>query len=198
MYRHERDLRHRGFERIAGVDESGRGALAGPLVAAAAILPEGFDLNGIRDSKQLTQKQRVEAYEHIIAGAITTVCWAEPHTIVRNGLDGCNLRLLRRAVHKLHPEPDYVLIDGSVPVPFMRFPSETIVKGDATSVSISAASIVAKVTRDRIMDRLHRQFPGFGFDKNRGYGTRRHLEALHRLGSTRVHRLHRPATGSPI
>lgn len=189
--RYERELRNQGFERIAGVDETGRGALAGPLVVAATILPEGFDQDGIRDSKRLTANQRRQAFERIVAGAVFSVCWAEPGTIDRLGLHACNLKLLRRAVHKLDPGPDYVLIDGSIPVPWIRFPSRTIVKGDTMSANIAAASIVAKVTRDRIMDRLHQRFPEFGFDHNRGYGAPDHFEALDRLGSTPVHRVTR-------
>jgi ribonuclease HII len=186
--RYERVLRDQGFVRIAGVDEAGRGALAGPLVAAAAILPRGFELDGIRDSKQLTAKQRERAFGRIAAGAIVAVCRAEPGTIDRRGLHRCNLWLLRRAARELDPEPDYVLTDG-FPVPRIGFPSLSIKKGDAVTASVAAASIVAKVTRDRIMDRLHRRFPEFGFDHNRGYGTPDHLDALDRWGPTPVHRL---------
>lgn len=144
MDRYERELRALGFEKIAGVDETGRGAWAGPLVVAAVILPEGFDLDGIRDSKKLTPNQRGQVFERIVTDATFSVCWAEPGTIDRHGLNRCNLRLLRRAAHKLDPEPDYVLIDGSIPVPWIRIPSRTIEKGDAVSASIAAASIVAK------------------------------------------------------
>jgi ribonuclease HII len=186
--RYERVLRDQGFARIAGVDEAGRGALAGPLVAAAAILPHGFELDGIRDSKQLSAKQRERAFGRIAAAAIVAVCRAEPGTIDRRGLHRCNLWLLRRAARELDPEPDYVLTDG-FPVPRIGFPSLSIKKGDAVTASVAAASIVAKVTRDRIMDRLHRRFPEFGFDHNRGYGTPDHLDALDRLGPTPVHRL---------
>ena len=184
---YERALRAQGFERIAGVDEVGRGALAGPLVAAAAILPLGFDLEGIRDSKQLTARQRERAFERIAARAVVSVCRAQPGTIDRRGLQRCNLSLLRRAANELDPRPDYVLVDG-FPIPRVGFPSLAIKKGDAVTASVAAASIVAKVTRDRIMDRLHRRYPAFGFDHNRGYGTPDHLEALDRLGPTPVHR----------
>jgi ribonuclease HII len=188
---YERELRALGFEKIAGVDETGRGAWAGPLVAAAVILPDGFDLNGIGDSKKLSRNQRDKAFDRIVRGAVFSVCWAEPGTIDRDGLNPCNLRLLRRAAHKLLPEPDYVLIDGSVPVPWIKFPSKTIEKGDGVSASIAAASIIAKVTRDRIMNRLHERFPEFGFDHNRGYGRPDHLEALNRLGLSPAHRLNK-------
>jgi ribonuclease HII len=186
--RYERPLRAQGFRRIAGVDEAGRGALAGPLVAAAVILPEGFDLEGIGDSKQLTHNQRDEAFARIMAVACVAVCQVSPATIDRRGLHRCNLSLLRRAANELHPEPDYVLTDG-FPVPRIPFPSLGIKKGDAVAASVAAASIVAKVTRDRIMDRLHRRYPAFGFDHNRGYGTPDHLEMLDALGPTPIHRL---------
>lgn len=185
---YEQRLRKQGFKSIAGVDETGRGALAGPLVAAAVILPPGFDLGGIRDSKKLRPRQHKLAFDRIVADAAYAVCWAEPRTINRYGLDVCNVRLLRRAVHRLRPEPDYILVDGSAGVPFIRFPSETIEKGDALSVSIASASIVAKVVRDKLMDRLHERYPSFGFDHNRGYGTPGHFRALDRLGPSPIHR----------
>jgi ribonuclease HII len=186
--RYERALREQGFARIAGVDEAGRGALAGPLVAAAVILPEGFDREGIDDSKLLTANQREVCFERIVAVAVVAVCKAEPAAIDGRGLHRSNLALLRRAARRLRPEPDYVLTDG-FPVPRMGFPSLSIKKGDAVTASVAAASIVAKVTRDRIMDRMHRRYPEFGFDHNRGYGTPDHLEALERLGPTPIHRL---------
>ena len=117
------------------------------------------------------------------------MCWVEPGTINGRGLDRCNLAVLRRAVHKLDPEPDYVLIDGSRPVRWMRFPAQSIPKGDAVSASIAAASIVAKVTRDRIMELLDKRHPGYGFKHNRGYGAREHFEALERCGITPIHRI---------
>jgi ribonuclease HII len=187
--RYERSLREQGFGRIAGVDEAGRGALAGPLVAAAVILPEGFDQDGVADSKQLTALQRRAAFDRIVAEAIAVaVVKAEPAAIDRRGLHRTNLALLRRAARALDPEPDYVLTDG-FPVPRLGFPSLSIKKGDAVTLSVAAASIVAKVTRDRIMDRLGRRFPDFGFERNRGYGTPEHLETIDRLGPSPVHRL---------
>jgi ribonuclease HII len=186
--RYERPLRAQGFRRIAGVDEAGRGALAGPLVAAAVVLPVGFDLEGIDDSKELTRNQREEAYVRIVAAATFAVCKASPGMIDRRGLHRCNLSLLRRAANDLDPAPDYVLTDG-FPVSRIPVPSLGIKKGDAVAASVAAASIVAKVTRDRIMDRMHRRYPAFGFDHNRGYGTPEHLETLDALGPTPIHRL---------
>jgi len=187
--RYERSLREQGFSRIAGVDEAGRGALAGPMVAAAVILPEWFELDGLADSKVLSPAQRQVCYERILAGATAvSVCRAAPATIDRRGLHRMNLALLRRAVRSLPVPPDYVLSDGWS-VPRLRVPALSIKKGDAVTASVAAASVVAKVVRDRAMDRLHRRFPQFGFDRHRGYGTAEHFAALERLGPTPIHRL---------
>ncbi|MDQ4109438.1 MAG: ribonuclease HII [Actinomycetota bacterium] len=188
LVRYERVLREQGFTRVAGADEAGRGALAGPLVAAAVVLPEGFDTQGIDDSKLLTRLQREAAYERIVAAALFAVARAEPAVIDRRGLHRSNLALLRRCIRALDPVPEYALTDG-FPVPRMPCPSLGIKRGDAVAVSVAAASIVAKVTRDRIMDRMHRRYPAWGFDHNRGYGTPDHLEVLDRLGPTPIHRL---------
>jgi ribonuclease HII len=195
LARYERALRAQGFARVAGADEAGRGALAGPLVAAAVILPAGFDIEGIRDSKVLTEPQREVAYERIVAGATWIACKAEPAAIDTRGLHRSNIALLRRAAKALHP--DYVLTDG-FPVPRIPCPSIGIKKGDAVSCSVAAASIVAKVTRDRIMRRLHKRYPDFGWDHNKGYGTPDHLEALHRHGPTPEHRLSFAPVGQPL
>jgi ribonuclease HII len=186
---YERRLREHGFRLIAGVDEVGRGALAGPLVAAAVILPEDFDLEGIADSKLLTKLQRERAYERICAGAVCrSMVKTMPTRIDRRGLHRSNISLLRRAVMRLEVRPDYVLTDG-FPVRRMPLPALSIKKGDAVTASIAAASIVAKVQRDRMMDRYHRRFPEYGFRSNKGYGTRHHWETLDRLGPTEIHRM---------
>lgn len=195
--RYERRLRDEGFVRIAGADEAGRGALAGPLVAAAVILPREFDLEGIRDSKQLTARQRERCYERIVReGVAVSVCRAMPSRIDHRGLHRSNLWLLRRAVLGLQLTPDYVLTDG-FPVPRLGVPSLSMKKGDAVTASVAAASIVAKVTRDRMMDRYHRRFPAYGFDRHRGYGTAEHLEVLSRIGPSPIHRLSFKGVGSP-
>lgn len=196
LVRYERALRREGFGLIAGADEAGRGALAGPLVAAAVVLPEGFDPEGIDDSKVLTANQRERAYERIVATAAYAVAKAEPGVIDRRGLHRSNIHLLRRCVRALEPAPEYALTDG-FPVPRMPCPSLAIKKGDAVAVSVAAASIVAKVTRDRIMRRMHRRYPEFGFDHNKGYGTPEHLEVLDRLGPTPIHRLSFACVGQP-
>ncbi len=186
---YERRLREQGFRNIAGVDEAGRGALAGPMVAAAVILPEGFDLEGVADSKVLTKLRREACFERIVGAAVSvSVCRAMPSRIDHRGLHRSNLWLLRRAVRNLSVRPDYVLTDGW-PVPRMQVPHLSIKKGDAVTASVAAASIVAKVTRDRMMDRYHRRFPEYGFDRHRGYGTSEHFSVLARLGPSPIHRL---------
>jgi ribonuclease HII len=186
--RYERTLRAQGFGRIAGADEAGRGALAGPLVAAAVILPAGFDLEGIADSKLLTPNARARAFDRIVRDAVCwSVCRAMPSRIDHRGLHRSNIWLLRRAIVRLELAPDYVLTDG-FPVRKLPVPSLSIKKGDLVTASVAAASIVAKVTRDRMMDRYHRRFPEYGFDHHRGYGTPQHRDAIDRLGLTPIHR----------
>lgn len=186
--RYERELRAQGFSRIAGVDEAGRGALAGPLVAAAVILPEDFDLEGLADSKALSPASREELYRRIVAGALAwSIRRCSPERIDRRGLHRMNLWLLRRCVRTLPVEPDYVLTDG-FSIGRLPVPSLSIRKGDAVVASVAAASILAKVTRDRIMDRYHRRFPAYGFDRNRGYGTPEHLAAIRERGPCPIHR----------
>jgi ribonuclease HII len=186
--RYERELRAQGFSRIAGVDEAGRGALAGPMVAAAVILPEGFDLEGLADSKALTPAAREALYDRIVEGALAwSVRRCSPGRIDRRGLHRMNLWLLRRCVRTLPLAPDYVLTDG-FSVGRLLVPTLSIRKGDAVVASVAAASVLAKVTRDRIMDRYHRRFPEYGFDRNRGYGTREHLAAIREHGPCPIHR----------
>jgi ribonuclease HII len=185
---YERRLRRAGFHVVAGVDEAGRGALAGPLMAAAVVLPEGFDPEGLEDSKLLTPLQRERMYARIGEEAVAiAVCRAMPGRIDRSGLHRTNLRLLRRALALLPVRPEYILTDG-FPVPRLPVPSLGMRKGDMVTASVAAASIVAKVTRDRAMSRYHRRFPLYGFDTNRGYGTAAHWEALFRFGPCPIHR----------
>lgn len=173
---------------IAGVDEAGRGALAGPLFAAAVILPEGFDLEGINDSKVLTALQREAAYARIVREAVDwSACRCTPERIDRRGLHKTNVWLLRRCVSRLGVAPDYVLTDG-FPVKRLPVPNLSIKKGDAVTASVAAASIIAKVTRDRMMDRYHRRYPAYGFDHNRGYGTKEHRDAIRAYGPSPIHR----------
>jgi ribonuclease HII len=185
---YERRLRAEGFALIAGVDEAGRGALAGPMLAAAVILPEGFPVDGLRDSKQLTALQRDVWFERIREGAVAIgVCRAFPRRIDHRGLHVSNLKLLRQALGRLDVRPDFVLTDG-FRLRGMRCPNLSIKKGDMVCASVAAASVVAKVTRDRIMDRYHRRFPVYGFDQNRGYGTAGHRAAIAAYGPSPIHR----------
>lgn len=186
--RFERQLRAQGFRLIAGVDEVGRGALAGPLVTAAVILPGDFECGGLKDSKELTPDQREEWDARIRDRALAVaLCKAYPGRIDRNGLHVTNLALLRQAVRALPIEPEFVLTDGFA-LRGLGLPRLSVRKGDATCASVAAASIVAKVARDAMMDRYHRRFPRYGFDRHRGYGTASHRAAIARFGPTPIHR----------
>jgi ribonuclease HII len=185
----ERRLRDAGFGLVAGVDETGRGALAGPLVACAVILPHDAELPGLRDSKLLTPLARARLAGQIQAQAVAISIIRVPSTSIdRRGLHRSNLRALREAALRLRPLPEYLLIDG-FPIRRVPFPCLSIKKGDRVSVAVAAASVVAKVTRDRLMRNLNRRHPGYGFDENKGYGTREHWRALETLGPSPQHRL---------
>ena len=173
LLQHERDLWAKGSKFVAGVDETGRGALAGPLLAAAVILPESFDATGIKDSKDMSEAQRAAVYPRILAEAVAvSVAWVSARVIdgatEAGRFDACHKDLLRRAVEGLYPEPDFVLIDHYVPD--LRFENKAISHGEKVSASIAGAAIVAKVTRDRMMIDLDRFFPRWGFARHKGYG----------------------------
>jgi ribonuclease HII len=180
--------RAKGFRAVAGIDEAGRGPLAGPVVAAAVILPESFELPGLTDSKQLSEKARERLYPLIRAQALAVgIGVARPDEIDRINILQATLRSMQRAVGRLNVSPDFLLVDGNVPVP-LGVPQQTLVKGDARSLSIAAASVVAKVVRDRIMVSLDRLHPGYGFAGHKGYGSAAHLQAIARLGPSPCHR----------
>lgn len=177
-----------GYRRIAGIDEAGRGPLAGPVVAAAVILPTRCRLLGINDSKQLSAKDREQVYTAILEQAVGVgVGSADVAEIDQLNILEATRLAMRRAVEKLAPLPDYVLIDAVV-LPGFKVPTRPIIKGDSLSVSIAAASIIAKVTRDRLMARYHEIFPEYGFLSHKGYGTAEHLERLARHGPCSIHR----------
>ena len=184
----ERVARLCGYRRVAGIDEAGRGPLAGPVVAAAVILPARCRLLGIDDSKQLPAKDRELVYtailEHAVGVGIGSADVAEIDRL--NILEATRLAM-RRAIDQLAPPPDYILIDAVV-LPGVNVPTRPIIKGDSLSVSIAAASIIAKVTRDRLMARYHEIFPEYGFLSHKGYGTAEHLERLARHGPCSIHR----------
>lgn len=188
-FRFENAARRSGAKIIAGVDEAGRGPLAGPVVAAAAILPEGFKLRGLNDSKQLSEQQRDEFFAVLtndtavqFAVGIVDVDWIDRINILR-----ATERAAAEAINKLPVRPDHVLVDGR-PMRGLPVPQTAIVKGDARSFSIAAASVIAKVTRDRLMLALHAQYPAYDFARNKGYPTPEHLAALRAHGPCPVHR----------
>lgn len=181
-------LRAHGFERVAGVDEAGRGALAGPLVAAAVVLPPGWAPEGLADSKLLTAGDRERLYVEILAGADAVgICRLRPATVDRVGLQPANIRALRGALDTVRPATDYALIDGRWSLQ-PDLPCLQVVKGDQVCAPVSAASIVAKVARDRVMVRLHERYPAYGFARNKGYGVPEHRSALAEHGACPVHR----------
>lgn len=189
MLDHERRLWNAGYQHVAGLDEAGRGCLAGPVVATAAILPRGFELDAIQDSKSLSEAQRLAAREEIEANA---VAWAigicSPQEIDALNILQAALKAMRRAASDCQPAPDYLLVDGNRWVDDAPWPHETVVKGDATSQSIAAASILAKTERDAMMRQLHEEHPEYGWDTNVGYPTPAHYDALDAHGATAFHR----------
>ncbi|MFH1080979.1 MAG: ribonuclease HII [Pseudomonadota bacterium] len=181
--------RQRGYRIIAGIDEAGRGPLAGPVVAAAVILPSDYRHSEINDSKQLTPGKRERLYGVIKTDALAIgLGVVEASVIDHVNILQATLMAMRDAVLDLSLVPDYLLIDGKHRIG-VQTPQEVIIRGDARSISIAAASIVAKVSRDRIMEIYHRQFPQYNFLKNKGYGTDEHREALRRCGRCKIHRL---------
>jgi ribonuclease HII len=187
--RHERDLRARGFVRIAGIDEAGRGPLAGPVVAAAVVLPEKFRHKVLTDSKQLSAANRDEIYQEMTTreGVVWSVSVVDVEEIDRINILRATHQAMRRAVAALPVPPDHALIDG---LPVRPFPIEqtALVGGDARSFSIAAASVIAKVTRDRLMVELDARHPGYAFAQHKGYGTALHLARLRAHGPCPIHR----------
>lgn len=183
----EQEAGSKGYCRIAGVDEAGRGPLAGPVVAAAVILPAGFDLDGVTDSKLLSPTRR----ETLYAALTRDITWAVGVASVEE-IDSLNILnathlAMRRALDELLPAPDFALVDG-LAVRGLSIPHRPIIKGDSLCLSIAAASIIAKVTRDRLMLDLHACYPAYGFDRHKGYGTPMHLRALEQHGPCPHHR----------
>ena len=188
MLRLEAQAGLRGYLRVAGVDEAGRGPLAGPVVAAAVILPEGLLLPGVNDSKKLTAAVREELFEVISREALSVGVGFGDHTLVdRINILQATLSAMRDAVSTLSLTPDYLLIDGISTIP-MNIPQRTVKKGDSLSLSIAAASIIAKVTRDRLMEKYDALYPGYGFAAHKGYGAASHLAAIAKLGPSPIHR----------
>ncbi len=184
----EEAARGRGASRIAGLDEVGRGPLFGPVVAAAVILPKGCRLQGLTDSKKLTEKKRNELDPEIRACALAwAIAAVDAETIDRINIRRASLEAMRRAVQLLALSPDFLLIDGRDTIEW-NCEQQAVIKGDATSFSIAAASVLAKVHRDRLMVEFDRAFPGYGLARHKGYCSAEHMEALARLGPTPLHR----------
>ena len=186
----EKRLLESGLIAIAGVDEAGRGACAGPLVISAVILndPRSEVLSGVNDSKALTASKREELFPVVIENSISySIIEITPDEIDRVGLHRSNIEGMRRAITALELKPDYVLTDG-YEIPGIQLPNLAVWKGDQVALSISAASIVAKVHRDRLMEELDRKYPGYGFAAHKGYVTKSHTDALRSLGVTDIHR----------
>ncbi len=187
MTEYERNIRKQGFQLIAGIDEVGRGPLAGPVVAAAVILPEDFFLAGINDSKKLSEKKRLEYAEIIkreaVAYGISMIPAAEIDEI---NIYEATKKAMKCAIAFLEPAPDFLLIDAmNLETPY---PEEAIIKGDAKSISIAAASIIAKTARDQLMKEISLTYPAYGFQQNMGYGTKEHIQAIQNHGITPFHR----------
>lgn len=188
LWAYEMQAGTNGYARIAGIDEAGRGPIAGPVVSAAVILPPSSPIEGVTDSKQLTPKKRdllyKKIYEHAVSVGIGIV---DPAEIERINILYASLLSMKMSVQNLMPQPDFLLIDGIFQIPY-DLPQMAIPKGDCLSISIAAASIVAKVTRDRLMEKYHCEYPEYGFDKHKGYPTKEHKDAVRKFGCCPIHR----------
>jgi ribonuclease HII len=185
----ERQCYRAGYRNIAGIDEAGRGPLAGPVVAAAVIFPRGWMSDEIVDSKRLSAQRREELFEKVLSSARSVgIGVVGEGEIDRTNILQATLAAMKMAVLKLSPLPDHLLVDGMNGIP-IGMPQKLIRKGDAISISIAAASIIAKVTRDRIMMKYHERYPQYNFAKHKGYGTREHLEAIREFGCCELHRM---------
>ena len=187
MLAYEKELYAQGIDLIAGVDEVGRGPLAGPVVAAAVILPKGSKIPGLNDSKKIPKSKHKEIYEAVLQNAIAIgIGVKDNHVMDQVNIYEATKLAMMEAIGQLDPQPQHLLIDAmklDLPIP-----QTSIIKGDANSLSIAAASIVAKVTRDQMMEEFDREYPGYDFAQNAGYGTAKHLAGLDKLGVTPIHR----------
>ncbi|MDP1677528.1 MAG: ribonuclease HII [Bacteroidota bacterium] len=188
MLEYEQKYWNVGIQYIAGVDEAGRGPLAGPVVASAVIFPKGVRIEGVNDSKKLTEKKREELFHYIHEKAIAVGIGIVGHDVIdKINILQASFLAMNKALALLKIQPQQLLVDGN----FFRheyFPVENIIKGDSLSHSIAAASIIAKVTRDALMVEIHEQYPQYGFAKHKGYGTKAHIEAIRQFGYSPIHR----------
>jgi ribonuclease HII len=187
-YSLENELREAGYSAVCGVDEAGRGPLCGPVVAAAVILPDGLFIEGLNDSKKLTEKKREKLYDEICQNAIAyAIAESSVEEINNTNILEASLLAMRRAIDALSVPADFALIDGNVSRDY-QLPVKAVVHGDATSPSIAAASILAKVTRDRLCEELDELYPKYGIAQHKGYGTKVHMDALRQHGPSPIHR----------
>ena len=187
-YSIEHEIQARGYSLVCGIDEAGRGPLCGPVFAAACILPDGLIIDGLNDSKKLTAKKRDALFDVIRENAVAyCIASASVEEIDELNIRQANLLAMRRAIDGLSVKPDFAIIDGNDDEGF-QIPAIAVVKGDAKSMSISAASILAKVARDRICEELDREYPQYGIAKHKGYGTKDHMDALRKYGPSPIHR----------
>lgn len=189
-YEFEKAAVNSGFSCICGVDEAGRGPLAGPVCAAAVILPEGAVIEGLDDSKKLTEKKRERLYDIIKETAVAySVAYGTLEEIESVNILEATYLAMNRAIEGLNVKPDFALIDGNRVPRGIKIPCETIVKGDSKSMSVAAASVLAKVTRDRLMLEYDKKYPEYNFKKHKGYGTKEHTELIKQYGPCEIHRL---------
>ena len=187
-FEYEERLYSEGYTAVCGCDEAGRGPLCGPVVAAAVILPRGLVIEGLNDSKKLTEKKREKLYDIIIENAVAyAICEATPEEIDEINILNASMLAMRRAIDALSVKADFALIDGNCTRGF-TIPVEAVVKGDSLSYSIAAASILAKVTRDRGCIELDRLYPEYGIAKHKGYPTKEHMDAVREYGPSPIHR----------
>lgn len=188
-YLHQRQAEERGFRAVCGIDEAGRGPLAGPVFAAAVILPDGCMIDGLDDSKKLSETKREALFDVIKEKSLSYgIGWAGEREIDEYNILQATFMAMRRAVEAMPVQPDYALVDGNR-MPPLAIPGETVVKGDGKCACIAAASILAKVSRDRLLREWDEQYPGYGFTQHKGYGTKAHYEAIKKYGVLPVHRL---------
>lgn len=189
LWETEHQLREKGYTAICGVDEAGRGPLAGPVCAAAVILPMDLAIPGLNDSKKLTEKKREELYPIICEQAVAYgIAFADHKEIDSVNILQATFLAMERAIAQLRGKADFALIDGNREKDF-GLPVQTLIKGDSRSANIAAASVLAKVTRDRYMLEMAKEYPGYGFEIHKGYGTKAHYDALTRLGPCSIHRM---------
>lgn len=188
MLKIENELYSKGYNLIAGVDEAGRGPLCGPVVAAAVILPKNCKIEGVNDSKKLTEKKREALYDKIFENALAVGIGISDVDLIEqiNILNATKVAMCN-AIKNLKVNPDYVLVDGNQSID-INIDESTVIKGDANSESIAAASIIAKVTRDRMLYEYDKLYPEYGFAKHKGYGTKAHIDAIKKYGTTKIHR----------